>query len=217
MADNPQNTGLPAPTSPPSNPVPTPQQQVPQQPKPAIRRVMLNPNGWIPKAGDLFVCRYTFWKHDPSPLVLVSSRYKDGRVAGVNLHNLTLNDMKNLIAQYCNKSFNYQTNIKGRKEIIKGFRTYRPDGLKKVRMIDCQYFLSTLGVVQHSRMMSPGEVEKIRQQIQQQLRQKVTPTAQDLTKNSQQQQQTWSLPGKPASVPGIANGGQQQQPDSGGI
>lgn len=188
-------------TSDPSLPDPLPPPAQPPQP---AKRVTLQPKGPQPiRPGSLFICRYAYWKHDPAPLVLVSALYKDGRIAGVNLHNLTLTDMKNLIMKHCNKAFNYAA-IKGRKEITKGFRTYRSDGIQQARVLDCQYILNALGVVRQSRMMSPGEVEEIKKQVQQQIRQKINMGADEY----RQQTQSATIPLKPASVPGIPVGQQ---------
>src|SRR3954464_1790502 len=50
--------------------------------------------------GSLVLFKYENWKHDPYPLVLVSRRYADGRIAGINLHYLTFRYIKNLLNRY---------------------------------------------------------------------------------------------------------------------
>lgn len=154
--------------------------------------------------------RYTFWKHDPHPLVLVTAQYDDGRIAGVNLHNLTLGDMKNLVLQYCNKTtISYQGAIKGRRNLAKGFRTYKWEGMRDVIVLDCENFLAKLGVVREKRLLSPNEVAKLRMQIQQQLRRQINPRADDLNKSTQNKSATVGpVPGKPATIPGIPTGEQ---------
>lgn len=209
MAENVQNSPGQLPTTPPLPPQPS-QPQVQQKPlqqqqqKPLYRKAI----GEKPKKGELIGFRYMFWKHDPRPLVLVTSQYNDGRVAGVNLHNLTLWDIKNLVSQYCNKgNISYQTAVKGRREIVKGFRTYRWDGIKDMTVIDCNNFLGRMGIVREKRLLSPNEVAKMRLQVQQQLKRQINPKAQDM--NKYQQQKTGSnasIPGKPASIPGIQVG-----------
>jgi hypothetical protein len=216
MAENLQSPGQ-LPTSsqptpnPPANNFPPAQQKQPPQPQPQAQKAVRQSMIWEVKPGSLFVGRYLFWKHDPTPLVLVSSLYRDGRIAGVNLHNLTLDDMRKVVAQYCNKAtFNYHTAIKGRTEIVKGFRTYKSKNAWKnnaVRLIDCQMLLGEMGVVQRARMMSPSEVEKIRQQVRQQLQQKINPRASDMTRYSQKSNSSVpGIAGRPASVPGISVG-----------
>lgn len=196
----PVNPTLPN-NSPPTNQPPKPQQQ-------PFRRMTGKP-----KKGDLIGFRYTFWKHDPHPLVLVTSVYNDGRVAGINLHNLTLWDMKNLVSQYCNKStISYQTAVKGRREILKGFRTYKWEGIRDIMVMDCQNFLNRLGIVREKKLLSPNEIEKLRLQLQQQMKRQVNPKANTLTQHIQQQTNKATVaptPGKPASVPGTPIGGQQ--------
>ena len=181
---------------------PEPQQQPDQPPiRPPFRRVA----GQKPKKGDLVGFRYMFWKHDPHPLVLVTAQYDDGRIAGVNLHNLTLWDMKNLVVQYCSKNVSYQVAVKGKDNIEKGFRTYKWEAMKDMVVLDCGNFLARLGVVREKRLLSPNEVAKLRTQIQQQLRRQINPRAEDLT---QPQKPTGTIPGTPASIPGIPVGEQ---------
>ncbi len=214
MADIPQTPSAgQLPTPPPQQaqpPQPDQTQQPPQQQqKPPFKRVAA---GIKPKKGDLIGFRYLYWKHDPRPLVLVTSEYKDGRIAGVNLHNLTLWDMKNLVSQYCNKNtISYQTAIKGRRELAKGFRTYKPDGMKGLIALDCENFLGRLGVVREKKLLSPNEVAKLRQQIQQQLKRQVNPRARDLTTYQQKTGPITPIapiPGQSASIPGNPVGGQ---------
>ena len=210
MADNLQAPPgqLPTPPLPPNPPPPQPDQS--QQPQPQVKPPFRRVAGQKPNKGDLVGFRYMFWKHDPHPLMLVTSQYDDGRIAGVNLHNLTLWDMKNLVAQYCNKAnISYQIAVKGKRNIVKGFRTYKFEAMKDMRFLDCGNFLARLGVVREKRLLSPNEVAKLRQQIQQQLRQQINPRATDLAKYQHQTQKpTGTVPGQPASVPGIPVGGE---------
>lgn len=208
----PNNPPQPSQPTPPANKQPTPNQQPKPAPRPAPqikRRVVIPKKGPVPlKSGELFVGKYAFWKHDPTPLVLFAKQYQDGRLAGLNLHRLTLNDMRDLIAQYCNKAFDYQA-IKGRKNISQAYRSYKQEGFGMVQVFNCQYFLNSLGIIKEARNISPSEVEKLRLQIQQQLRQQVNPRADQMTKK-QPIKPSGTIPGKPASIPGIPTGGQQQ-------
>lgn len=215
MAEPNNNLGqTPTPPPPPLNPPDKPPQpELPQQKQQAKQPAPFRrAPGEKPKKGDLVGFRYMFWKHDPHPLVLVTDHYPDGKVAGVNLHNLTLWDMKNLVSQYCNKgSISYQVAVKGRKEISKGFRTYRWDGVKDLMIFNCANFLARLGIVREKRLLSPSEVEKMRLQIQQQLKRQINPRADDMTRHSQNAPipSTGTIPGKSASIPGNPVGGQE--------
>jgi hypothetical protein len=157
-------------TLPNAAPQPTKQQyEVP------FRRIGANQKGLFTKSlgkGSLMVAKYDYWKHDPYPLILVSGFYSDGRLAGVNLHYLTFRYIKGLTQAYCNnRTFGYQL-IKGDKYIVQAFRTYKKAGLKQARLIDSDFLLNVLGT---ARSYSPNEVEKIRQHVQEQLRQQVNP------------------------------------------
>lgn len=126
--------------------------------------------------GSLCVFNYQFYKHDPYPMQLVSSIYSDGKVAGLNLHYLTFRYVKFLIKQYCGSgSFSYQ-NIKGDRYIVNAFRTYKPNGMRNIKMIDCQFLLSILGRI---RSFNPNEIEAIRKEVQEQLGRATNPKASD--------------------------------------
>lgn len=173
-----------------NQPSPLPGNQQPQPPteqKPfrrqyeqPFKRVGANQYGLVYKPlgkGSLVVAKYDFWKHDPYPLILVSSIYSDQRLAGVNLHYLTYKYVRNLLQNYCDKrSFGYPL-IKGDKYIVQAFRTYKKAGLRQARILDCEFVLNAMGI---ARSYSPNEIEKIRQHIQQQLRQEVNPRSDDL-------------------------------------
>lgn len=122
--------------------------------------------------GALATFQYLHWKHDPYPLVLCSSIYHDGRVAGVNLHYLTFKYVKYLIQQYCGKSFSYPL-IKNNMYIYNAFRTYKRDGVRMSKILDCNFLLALLGSV---RSFNPNEIEAIRQEVQRQLRARMNPT-----------------------------------------
>jgi hypothetical protein len=130
------------------------------------------------KKGAAVTFQYLHWKHDPYPLILCSSIYGDGRVAGVNMHYLTFKYIKYLIAQYCDKQFSYPL-IKGNSYIYNAFRTYKKDGVRMAKVLDCNFLATILGTV---RSFKPSEIEAIRQEVQRQLRAKLNPTVDDLTR-----------------------------------
>lgn len=132
------------------------------------------------RKGALTYFQYSFWKHDPYPLVLVSSLYtqppRPGLLAGVNLHYLTFKYIKYLIQMYCGKQF-YYNQIKNNLYIYNSFRTYKRTGIRLAKMLDCNYLMNILGAV---RSYKPSEIAAIRKFIQEQLRKQVNPTARDL-------------------------------------
>jgi hypothetical protein len=127
--------------------------------------------------GALATFNYLHWKHDPYPLILCSSIYSDGRVAGVNLHYLTFRYIKYLIEQYCGKTFSYQL-IKNNLYIHNAFRTYKRDGIRTAKLLDCDFLKTLLGTV---RSFNPSEIEAIRQEIQKQLTARMNQTAEQLS------------------------------------
>lgn len=131
------------------------------------------------KSGSLVSFQYTFYKHDPNPLVLCTGKWADGKVAGVNLHYLTYNYIKNLINQFCGKQFNYQS-IKADKFIKKSFRSYRKEGVRNIKLMDCAYLNQMLNNI---RTYNPTEVEAMRQYIRKQINQKMGTNVSEMTGN----------------------------------
>jgi hypothetical protein len=146
-------------------------QKIAESKNPIFRRVYYK----TIQRGALTTFQYMYWKHDPYPLVLCSGIYQDGRVAGVNLHYLTFKYIKYLIQQYCGKQFSYPL-IKGNMYIYNAFRTYKRDGLRMTKLLDCEFLMTMLGSV---RSFRPNEIEAIRQEVQRQLRARMNPTADD--------------------------------------
>jgi hypothetical protein len=158
------------------------EQQQGQEPNQPFKRIYYKTIG----KGSLISFEYLAWIHDPYPLILVSALYthppRPGLVAGVNLHYLTFKFIKNLIKNYCGKQF-YYTQIKNNIYIYNSFRTYRRDKLRLVKQLDCEYLMQILGAV---RSYKPTEIEAIRKYIQEQLRRKTNPTAEDIAKEYSQ-------------------------------
>jgi hypothetical protein len=135
--------------------------------------------------GSLISFQYSFYKHDFTPLCLVgriwSGKYA-GMISGLNLHYLTFRYIKYLINAYCGKNFQYQL-IKGDKYIVNAYRSYKREGRKQVKMIDCEFINQMLT---KARSFKPGEVENIRNEIQKQLKEKFHPKAEDIAKEYQE-------------------------------
>lgn len=148
--------------------------------------------------GSLLIAKYDYFKNDPYPLILVTALYSQppraGMLAGINLHYLTFNYVKFLVQNYCNnRGFSYLT-IKGDPYIVQAFRTYKKSGLRQGKLLDKDFFLNVMGSV---RSFDPSQIDKIRQHIQNQLRQKVNVRSDDM-----QQDMKATIPGQPASIPG---------------
>jgi len=134
------------------------------------------------KPGSLVAFQYTFYKHDFTPLCLVGRIHANNMISGLNLHYLTLNYIKYLVNTFCGKNFSYQA-IKGNKYIVNAYRSYKKEGRRQVRLIDCDFLNNTLKV---ARSFKPGEVEAIRKEVQKQLQQQMHPRAEDIAKEYQE-------------------------------
>jgi hypothetical protein len=137
------------------------------------------------KPGSLIVFQYNFYKHDPSPLVMVGrlwSGNQAGMVSGVNLHYLTFRYIKYLVQVFCGKQFSYGL-IKGNQYIVNAYRSYKREGRRQVKVLDCEYLMNVLGI---ARSFKPNEIEAIRKSIQDQLREKMHPNAEQVAKEYQE-------------------------------
>lgn len=152
------------------------------QPDPTVQNLLQQVNN--PRAasqhigqGVLMAFSYSFWKNDPYPLIIVSRVEYGKMIWGVNLHYLTFPYIKNLLSTQCNNpSFSYAS-IKGQNYIVNAYRSYKWAGIRQVRILDCSFLLTVMGLV---RSFDPAEIEIIRRQIQEQVRQQINPTTRDI-------------------------------------
>lgn len=167
--------------------------------------------------GSLLIAKYGNWKHDPYPLILVSSLYSDGRLGGINLHYLTFKFIKNLLQRFrlFPGSFSFRA-IKGDKYIANAYRTYHKNKLTQAKLLNIDFLLTILGSI---RSFSPNEIERMRREIEKQLRQQVNPRAADIAELQQITPQkgvdTFTRPGispeattptQPATIPTTPTG-----------
>lgn len=130
--------------------------------------------GGLIKKGDLIRFNYTFWIHDPYPLVVVTDVFNGNMIRGVNLHYLTFPYIRNLLKIGCNNlSFSYR-NISGDAYIVNAFRSYKWQGIRQVKKLDCAFILNLMSLV---RSFDPQQVKAIRQEIMRQIRREVNPPA----------------------------------------
>jgi hypothetical protein len=123
--------------------------------------------------GSLIHFKYTNFKHDPYPLVVITDIFPN-HIRGVNLHYLTFNYVKQILRQHCdNNMFSYLT-IRGDQFLVNSFRTYKRLGIKQPKRLDCQFILNVLATV---RSFDPAEVEHMRHFVREQLQRQMTPRA----------------------------------------
>ncbi len=170
---NPQGTVQGQPQAQPQQP----QVQQPQGQSPTINATFKPPtptslNQFWSK-GSLIVFKYSFWMHDPYPLVIVSSSEQGNRISGVNLHYLTYPVISALLsATLISKTFSWQ-NYKNNPYISGAFRTYKWNGITQVKKLDCDVLLKVISGV---RSVDPSQVQAIRQSVEDQLRRQTNPT-----------------------------------------
>jgi hypothetical protein len=135
--------------------------------------------------GSLVQFHYLFWIHDPQPLVIVTDIFPN-YIRGVNLHYLTFPYILKLLQPYCDQGgFSYY-NIKADQYIVNAFRTYKRMGVKRPKALDCAFILNVLGSV---RTIDPNEIETIRQLVQEQIKTRAQPKAEELAQRYQQMMQ----------------------------
>lgn len=123
--------------------------------------------------GSLIVFKYSFWIHDPYPLVIVSDYIYGTKIRGVNLHYLTYPVISSILSTACaSKTFSY-SNIKGNSYISSAFRTYKWNGISQVKKLDCNTLLKVISGV---RSIDPSQTQAIRQSIEDQLRRQTNPS-----------------------------------------
>lgn len=133
--------------------------------------------------GNLVLFRYAYAKpgHDPSPLVLLTDVWPS-HIRGVNVNYLTMPIIRDLISGYCgNKNFSY-LNIKGNNYIKSAFRQYKRIGVSGLKTLNCDLLKGVLTKVR-AAVISPTELEAIKNSVKEQISQVVAPKASEIAKN----------------------------------
>jgi hypothetical protein len=130
-------------------------------------------------SGSLVTFQYMFAKNDVYPLVIltyVSANY----LHGVNLHYLTFNEIKQVLQKDklngCRPGFNYQ-NVKPYQYIVKAYRTYKRNGIKGLKVLDCDLIVKSMTV---TRSIDPQEAEAIRENVRNQIAGLVNTTVENM-------------------------------------
>jgi hypothetical protein len=155
--------------------------------KPVGRNVVANPDRSLAynfrvQTGSLISFNYTFWKNDPYPLVLViENDSRKDKIAGINLHKLLPYDIKELMSKFNQMGYAYG-NISDQKKFREAYRTYKKVGIRQQRVFDAQFLLKVISMV---KTTDPAEVQIIRRQVQEQLKQQINPKASQFTNLNQ--------------------------------
>lgn len=129
--------------------------------------------------GSLVSFNYTFWRNDNYPLVIVSENDRaNGKLCGINLHYLTFPYIRQLLGMSVNNpAFSYKS-ISKDDYVKKAYRSYKWLGVRQLKMLDHKFLLQVMSMV---RTYDPAEVQIIRRQVQEQIRQQINPKANQVT------------------------------------
>jgi hypothetical protein len=93
---------------------------------------------------------------------------------------LTFNQIKQVLQKDklngCRTGFNYQ-NVKPYEYIVDAYRTYKRNGLKNLKVLDCDLILRSMSV---SRSIDPQESEAIRENVKDQISKLINNSVQDM-------------------------------------
>lgn len=134
--------------------------------------------------GDLVAFNYPFsWAHkpniihDPYPLVIVTDVWPT-ILRGVNLHYLTFPYIKHILQPNCgNKGFTY-SNIRADRYVASAFRMYYRQGMRQPKKLDCKWLLEMMAGI---RRWSPDEIDRIRQEVREQIQKRLQVKADELS------------------------------------
>jgi hypothetical protein len=158
-----------------------------QQPvPPAIQQLFqaptFNRGGPFVARGNLIIFNYSFWVHDPKPLVIVTGMKPGYRLFGVNINYLTFNTIKKLL---------WQKKLGNDKYIVDtAFREYKWEGIRQIRILDREFVIRVMSLV---RSFDPADVEIIRRQVREMITRQVNPKAE-------------AFPAQGQEMPGAING-----------
>lgn len=142
---------------------------------PTVRANQFGPSVKRLGKGSLVQFIYNFAKpgHDQTPLVVLTD-VMPNYFRGVNLHYLTFPAIKKILQRSglnaCNNQFFSYSNIKTDGYIKTAFRMYKRVGVRRLKVMDCDFVLNALGAV---RAIDPQEIEAIRSNIKEQLQKTV--------------------------------------------
>lgn len=115
--------------------------------------------------------------HDPKPMVIITDVWPQ-HIRGLNLHYLTFPYIKRILENFGgNTGFSY-LNIKPDRYLANAFRMYARVGVLRPKRLDTEWLKGLLLAV---RSFDPGEIEKIKLNIQKQIQQRLQVKANELT------------------------------------
>lgn len=120
--------------------------------------------------------------HDPRPMVILTDIWPPHYIRGLNLHYLTFPYVKKILERFGgNQGFSY-FHIRADRYMASAFRMYNMKGVRRPKRLDSEWLKT---VLQSVRSFNPGEVEKIRASIQQQIQARLQAKAREMTSYDQ--------------------------------
>jgi hypothetical protein len=134
--------------------------------------------------------------HDSSPMLIITD-VRSAYVRGVNLHYLTVPYVKDFLLRTQGQTISY-ANIKPDRYLADAFRMYYFKGMQQMRKLDMTFLLQLLTAV---RSFSPTELERIRNELRQQIQKRLQIKAAELNTYTQWQNQSRQSPILPTPQP----------------
>jgi len=97
------------------------------------------------------------------------------------MHYVTFPIAKKLVLSLKNAPVAYEA-VKGEQMLKNAYRSYKKSGLTIIKAIDLKFLIT---IADQMRSFDPGEIEKIRQDVQNQLLQKVNQTVEEMKSQPQ--------------------------------
>lgn len=127
--------------------------------------------------------------NDPTPLVVVTDIWPSV-LRGVNLHYLTMPYITTMIQNCGNGGYSY-SNVKADRYIANAFRMYYRKGMSGIQKVDSNSLLSMNEVNRQAKLLTPTELEAMRQQVQKQIQSVLQGKQTDLNQIEQSNLANW--------------------------
>ena len=113
-------------------------------------------------SGTVISFFYSFFDHDPYPIIITTGSMPNERIGGLNLHYLTFPVFRALLNNWAgNSAFNYLI-VKNQPIIKNAFRSYKINGIKNAKKVNYQAILEVMSI---NRNYSPQEMLAIQQAV----------------------------------------------------
>jgi hypothetical protein len=131
--------------------------------------------------GNLITFNYSFWAHDPNPVIIISSILPGNVVKGINLHYLTFYSINNLLSISLQRPFSYSL-VKNDAYIRSAFRSYKWQGIKNIKKLDTNFLSAFVNPNPLGRkVFDINEIRAMRASVEQQMNVLLNPPADNIS------------------------------------